>query len=300
MEYSNFETLIEQAKNAGKRKRMAIISAAEPHVIDSALKAYHDGIIEPIFIGDRNSITDLLRERKALDAGTIVTAATPDDCAAEAARLVRSGEAECLMKGLMETGPMMKILINKENGIPDSNLISGISIHALATYHKLLGVTDGAMNIAPDTEKKKLILKNAVDAFHALGYDNPKVAALCGVEKVNPKMPETVEAAAVKQWVDEGGLSGCEMEGPISADIAFDQEAGKLKGYQSDVAGNPDILLMPNLVTCNIFNKSIRRFCQCTTVGILLGLKAPMVLLSRSADTNSKYTSIAVVSQMVE
>lgn len=298
MEYSNFETLVEHAKNTGKRKRMAIIAAGESHVVDSVLKAYRDGIIDPIFIGDRDAITTLLKERNAMDVGDIAATATSEDAAREAAHLIRNGEASCLMKGLIETGPMMKLLIDKRDGILGSGLVSGITIHALSTYHKLLGVTDGAMNIYPDTEKKKLILRNAVEAFQQLGYEKPKVAALCGVEKVNPKMPETVEAAEVKKWVDEGGLPGCIIEGPISSDIAFDEAAGKLKGYQSEVAGNPDILLMPNLVTGNIFNKSIRRFCQSTTVGILLGLKAPMVLLSRSADTKSKYTSITVVAQM--
>lgn len=277
MEYSNFNILLEQARNSAKHRRMAIIAAGEPHVVDAVLRAWRDGMIAPIFIGDREEISSLLRERSALDAGEVIGVSTPEDAAREAARLVRSGEADCLMKGLVETGPMMRVLVSHDSGIPGECLASGITIHAISTYHKLLGVTDGAMNIHPNAEKKKLILKNAVDAFRALGYDRPKAAILCGVEKVNPKMPETVEAAEIKKWVDGGGLPSCAVEGPISADIAFDENAGKLKGYQSEVAGNPDILLMPNLATCNIFNKSIRRFCRSSTVGILLGLQAPMV-----------------------
>lgn len=299
MEYRNFEALVNQAKQNGKAKRMAVIAAGEAHVIDAALHAWKDGIVDPVFIGDGKAINELLNERDAANVGSVVPTASSEDAAREAAYLVKRGEVDMLMKGLIETGPMMKILIDKKEGILASGLVSGISVHELPTYHKLLGVTDGALNIYPDAEKKKLILQNAVNAFHALGYDNPKVAALCSVEKINPKMPETVDAAVVKKWVDEGGLPGCEMEGPLSADIAFDVEAGKIKGYQSNVAGNPDILLMPNLSTCNIFNKSIRRFTGGTTVGILLGLQVPMVLLSRSADTKSKYTSIVVVSQMV-
>lgn len=300
MEYQNFETLVEQAKNSETRKRMAVIAAGESHVIEATLKAYADGIIDPIFVGDKDTIRELLLQHDAGSVGTIIPVDSAEDAAREAAQLVRKGEADFLMKGLIETGPMLKILLSHETGISAGGLVSGISIHQIPTYHKLLGVTDGAVNIYPDSEKKKLILANAVKAFHMLGYDNPKAVALCGVEKVNPKMPETVEAAAVKEWVDQGNLTGCEFEGPLSSDIAFDKEAGALKGYTSSVAGDPDILLMPNLATCNIFNKAIRRFCRCTTVGILMGLQVPMILLSRSADTMSKYTSIALVSQMVK
>lgn len=301
MVYKNFSEIIEQAKSARRGKRIAIAAAEELQVIEAALKAFRDGIAYPYLIGDKKKILNIITNNNFdidVDENWIIDADTPEMCAFEAVRLVREGKADFLMKGLIETGTMMKELINRDTGILAGGLISHMSISTLPGYHKVIGLTDAAIVDNPDLDKKKSIVQNAVNAMRSLGYERPKVAALCAIEKVNPKMTETVEADALKKMVESGEITDCIFEGPISCDLALDPKAAKIKGYMSPVSGDPDILLMPNLSTGNIAIKLLRQFAGCSSVGIVLGAKVPMVLISRSADAAMKYNSIAVVSEM--
>jgi phosphate butyryltransferase len=203
------------------------------------------------------------------------------------------------MKGILETSQIIKAIINKETGLGQGRTISHMTITHIPSYHKLLVITDAAILIEPTLAQKKDIIQNAVDGLIALGYDKPKVAVLTSIEKVNPKMQESVDAAELKKMVESGEITGCSLEGPISTDLALNKEAAEIKGYHSDVTGNPDILVMPNLVCGNILSKALREFADTTSVGVVLGAKIPMVLTSRGASVRSKYTSVVVVSQMV-
>lgn len=299
MELKDFTEIIEQAKKEKKGRKAAIMAAEEAHVIDSVLMAAKDGIISPVFCGDKKKIYELLCERQAEDIGEIIDASSPEMAAAEAVRQVRTGYADFLMKGIIETSSAIKAIIDKENGILEGRLISQMSITSLPGYHKVLGVTDGGIVRDQTLENKAGILENAVSAMRKLGYEKPKAAALCAIEKVNPKMPETVHASKIKEMAENGMFGSCFVEGPISFDLAMNKEAAEIKGYESPVVGEPDILLMPNLVSANIFNKSLRQFGGGTTVALVLGASVPMVILSRSADVMSKYTSLAVAAEMV-
>lgn len=299
MELNNFIEIIEHAKREKKRRKVAVMAAEEAHVIDAVVMAARDQIVEPIFCGNEEKIRALLAERNVQHMGTILHADSPELAAREAVRQVRTGNADFLMKGIIETSSAIKAIIDKENGILEGRLISQMSITSLPGYHKVLGVTDGGIVRDQTLENKIGILENAVTAMKKLGYEEPKVAALCAIEKENPKMPETVHAARLKELSKNGTFGKCYVEGPISFDLAMNREAAVIKGYESPVVGEPDILLMPNLVSANIFNKSLRQFGGGTTVALALGASVPMVILSRSADVMSKYTSLVVAAEMV-
>ena len=199
------------------------------------------------------------------------------------------------MKGKMETGPFMKAIINKKNDMMAGGRISlvGLFEHPTA-YHKLLAVTDMGMNTYPDLEGKKDEINNAVKLLHALGIECPKVACLCAVEKLNPKMPETVDADALKKMNAAGQIPGCIVEGPISFDLAIKKESADLKGYESPVAGDADLLLVPDITCGNVLVKCMTEYAGATTAGAMLGAKCPLIITSRSAAASDKYYSIAL------
>lgn len=194
------------------------------------------------------------------------------------------------MKGKCETGTIMKVLVNKETGIRKSDTMSLVGFFESPYYHKVFAITDPALLTYPNLEQKKAMIRNAVGAFHALGEDDPKVAIIAAVEKVNPKMPETVDADAIKQE----GIEGCTIEGPISLDLAMDPQSAPIKGYVSPVAGDADLLVMPNIVTANATAKAITVIGGGRTGGVVLGAKVPVLLVSRAASADDKYMSIVM------
>ena len=298
MIYHDFDSIIENAKAKKRHKRVAIIEAGEQHTIDATIQAWREGIIDPVLIGNKEKIMEL-SGGVDFPADAIIGTNSPEESAQIAVRLVREGKIDFLMKGLAETSTVIKAVLNRENGIRTGRTISQVTLISLERYHKLLCLTDPSIVMNPTLEKKKDMVQNAVDILRKLGYECPKVAALCAIEKENPDMVETVDAAALKRMADEGIITGCELEGPISADIAFDAEAAKLKGFKGTVAGDPDILLMPTLASGNILAKALRQFANSINVGVMVGAAVPMVLVSRTTNTRSKYTSLAVVSEMV-
>lgn len=184
----------------------------------------------------------------------------------------------------------MKVLVNRERGIRKSDTMSLVAFMESPYYHKVFAITDPALLTYPTKEQKKVAIANAVEAFHVLGVKEPKVAVLAAVEKVNPKMKETVEAGEIK----EEGVAGCVIEGPISYDLALDPEAAKVKGYASPVAGDADLLVVPDLLSGNIAAKSITVAGGGRTGGVVLGAKVPVLLVSRAASADDKYMSIVL------
>lgn len=198
------------------------------------------------------------------------------------------------MKGKLETGQFMKAIVKKENGLLAGGLLSLVGLYEHSNYHKLLAVTDQGLNTYPDLNGKKNIVINAVKLMRSLGVDEPKVAVLAAVEKVNPKMPESVDGAELKKMNQEGEITNCIVEGPISFDLAIKQGAAAIKGYESPVAGDADILVVPDIAAGNILVKCMTDYAGAMTAGTILGAKVPVIVTSRSAEASDKYYSIAL------
>lgn len=280
--------------------KTAVVAAAhDEHTLQAVFAARRDGLIRPILVGRKEEILSIAcRLGEEPDPSQVVDAGEDPDCAAKSVELVRSGEGSMLIKGMLPTGTLLKAVVNRETGIRASEVMSHVAILDVPSYHKLLYVTDGGMVVAPDLEQKRHILKNAVDFCGFLGYDCPKAAALCAVETVNPAMPETADAAALKAEGERGDFGPCLVEGPIALDLATDSEAARVKGYHSPVAGDADILLAPSIAAGNLLGKSLYGLAGGEMAGVVLGAKVPITVNSRGATAEEKYWSILICAAM--
>lgn len=287
----DFNELRDRLRDHEKKRVVAVVASNDEHTLEAVVRARKEELVEPLLIGDEAETIKILASlgENAEDYRIINE---PDSSAAaqKAADLAREGKIDCIMKGHLETGVLMKVLVNKENGIRKNSTMSLLAIMQSPNYHKLFGITDVGLLTYPDKEKKKAALENAVEAFHKLGVENPKVAILCAVEKLNPKMPDTVDAAAIKSE----GVPGCTIEGPISYDLAMDRNSAIIKGFDSPVSGDADILVVPDIVSGNIAAKTITCIGGGRTGGTVLGGLVPVLLVSRSASSDDKYLSIIV------
>jgi len=198
------------------------------------------------------------------------------------------------MKGKVSTPVLLKAVLNKNYTLRTERLLSHAAVLEVPAYHKLLLITDGGMVIQPDLEQKKSILNNALDVMRRLGAEMPKAAVLAAIEKVNPDMPETEHAAELAECAANGEFGQCIVEGPIAIDVAFSRVAAQSKGIESQIAGDPDILVMPNISAGNIFAKGLWHLANAKIGGLVLGARKPIILLSRSDDTETKLNSIAL------
>lgn len=287
----NFEELKEKLAACPEKRRVGVVAAQDPHTLEAVTKAAREGLVFPVLIGSEPEIREILEGLDFDPANAwIIPCGEVSDCARVACDLARERKIDCIMKGKTETGPLMKALVNKETGIRKSPVMSMLAIMHSPYYHKIFGITDVGLLTYPSLEQKKAMIENAVSAFHTLGYENPKVAVLAAVEKVNPKMPECMDAAALKEM----SIPGCTLEGPISLDLAMDAEAARIKGYGSPVAGDADILAVPNIVTGNVFAKTVTSIGGGATCGAVLGAQVPVIITSRSATAEDKYMSIVL------
>ena len=291
----SFEEIKKKLKEFPVKRRIGVVAAHDEHTLDAVVMAAQDGLVEPVLVGNEEKICQLLKELDFDPAGAkIINVPDPVEAAQEVANLVRAGEVDCVMKGKIETGPLMKVMVNREHGIRRKDTMSLVGFIDSPYYHKVFGVTDVGLLTYPNTEQKVAAIENAATAFHALGIENPKVAILNAVEKVNPKMPETVEAAQIKEMNQKGELSGCLVEGPISYDLAMDAESWKIKGYESPVAGDADILVVPNIVAGNILIKCLSFTGNAKTCGVIMGAMVPLIITSRSSPVEDKFMSIVM------
>lgn len=291
----SFEKIIHASKCMNNKRTAAVAGAADTHVLQAVARAKEDGIAEAILLGNGLEIEKLLRTLGQNPADyEIVDCAGGAQCGMEAVRMVREQRANFLMKGLVETRDLLKPVVNKETGISADRIMSHFALNELPDYHKFIVNTDGGMIIYPTLEEKCGILRNAVETLHRLGNACPKVAVLAGVEKVNPKMKETVDADALKQMSLRGEITGCVVEGPISYDLAMSAETAKIKGYDCSYCGDFDVLLQPDLVCGNVLGKSWYMQGHGKMAGIIVGAKVPIVLTSRGASSEEKYLSIAL------
>lgn len=287
--------IIEAAKAAGK-KRVAVAAAHEESALEAVFDAAKHGLIDPILIGDLDKIRQI-----AADLGAELTGYRLIDekdfakAAAQAVALVRAGEADMLMKGVLDTSILLKAALNKEAGLNAGRLTSHVAVMEVPTYHKLLIVTDAAINIAPDLPGKLDIIANAVQVAKAIGVAEPKVALLAAVEKVNwDKMPCTADAAVITQMNRRGQVKGCLIDGPLALDNAISAESAKIKKIVSDVAGDADVLVAPDIEAGNILYKCLLDLGQAKGAGIVVGASKPIVLTSRADSAETKLASIAL------
>ena len=300
MAIKNFEELKKMASSAEKRT-VAVACAHDAHTLEAVLKAHEEGLLDYILIGKEDEIVEKSKlHGTSVSRENIVNCESDELCAAEAVKLVNEGKADFIQKGLMQTATLLKAVVNKETGLNQGRSISHVALIDIPKYHKIMGVTDGGMIMYPNLEQKKDIVLNAIEMFHGLGYEEPKIAALCAVETVNPKMPETLDAQALKEMAASGEIAGCCIEGPISMDLAVSREAAAVKKYDSPVAGDADILLVPSIYTGNIMVKALIEFAGTLMAGCVIGAKCPIALNSTSASFEEKYYSLLACSMMVE
>jgi phosphotransacetylase len=295
---TNLQHLVDQAK-AFEPTRVAVADAAQRVVLETVREAHALGFVEPRLVGDPQAITEFCKTMGwNVTKDWIVQAETnPTDTAVarQAVELVRTGEADVVMKGHIHTDALMHALLDKDRGLRvPGRRVSHLFVVELPSHSKLLGITDAAINITPDLNAKAQILQNAVDIFHLLGVETPKVAALSAVETVNPAISSTLDAACLTLMARRGQITGAIVDGPLAFDNAISREAAEEKGIVSPVAGDADILLVPDLVSGNILAKDLEYLGGAVAAGIALGLAAPVVLTSRADPAPARLASLAL------
>lgn len=295
MVYASFDELEAAVMKKARKSRVAVVEAADGHVLEAVRHATDAGLVEPLLFGNRKNIADNLeRLGLAADAYEVVETAEPIESAVQAGIAVKEGRADFLLKGLIQTNVLLKGLFREETGFRTGRLISHMNIVQVASYPKLLALCDAAINIAPDLEQKRVIIQNSVDALNRMGIDMPKVAVLASSENVSEKMPETLDAAKLKEMNENGLITNCVVDGPLSFDLAVSPEAAETKGYCSPVAGNADLLVCPNIVSANVLIKCLRHMAHALTAGIAVGGRVPVVLNSRAASAEDKFRTMVL------
>ena len=294
MVIKNFDELLERLRGQASVRRVALVAAEDIHALEALIDANKEGLVEPLLIGDEKRIRELLLELNCDASFEILDEKVPEEAAKMAVELAREGRVDFLMKGAIETSGLLRAVVDKEKGLGQGRLMSHFVMMEIPSYHKLFVTTDGGMVMYPGLVEKKEILLNALDTLWAMGYKEPKVAVLAAVEKLNPKMPETVDAAALKEMYLKGEIKDCIIEGPISYDLAKNRESSEIKGYSSPVAGDPDLLLVPNIAVGNIMSKALIYSAGGKMAGIVVGAKVPIVLTSRGSSAEEKFLSLAL------
>jgi len=291
IEFTNFDELRRAVKGL-KAVPTAIIDADEKHVLEGACEAAAEGLIEPTFIGDKDIIAGLLAGIPCKNNFRVIHARDDDAMAETGVELIEKGEVKALMKGHIHTDQFLHpVLVHHLQG---KKRISHVFLADIKTYPKLLYITDAAINITPDLSTKMHIAQNAVDLCLLLGVEKPKVAALSAVELINPAIPSTIDAACLAKMAERGQISGALVDGPLAFDNAISAESAKVKGIQSAVAGDVDILLVPDLVSGNILGKDLEYLAGAKLAGIVVGTKVPIILTSRSDPADARILSCAV------
>lgn len=273
--------------------RIAVAAAHDDHVLQSLNAVYAKGYAAPILIGDKEKIFAIADEL-AIDVSrmTIIKELDERKAADIAVNLVNAGEADVLMKGLMQTADLLKAVLEREKGLRTNRLLSHIGVYEVESYGRLLFITDAGINITPDLKQKADIIQNAVTVCRSLGIDKPKVAVVAAVETVNPAMQATLDAAALTLMSQRGQLKNCIVDGPLGMDNAISKEAARHKGIVSQVSGEADILLVPDIEAGNILVKALIFLYQARSCGLITGARVPLIVTSRAESSAAKYYSI--------
>jgi len=290
--------LVEVAKSKQTRK-LVLAAAGDEDAMLAVKNATMQEIISPILVGDMSKIKAIAK-RINFDISEFECYDIEDNFEASvmATSLIKQGNAEILMKGAVGTGVLMKAVLDKENGLRKGDVLSHVAVFESPYYHKLLGVTDAAVNVNPDLETKIAIIKNAVEVFHKLGNSNPKVAIVGSVETVNPRMEATMHAATISMMNYRKQITGCIIDGPLAIDNAISRKSAEHKSIISEVAGDADIIMAPNIDGGNILYKTLNFLGGAVSGAVIMGAKAPVVLTSRADSDKSKFLSIALAANI--
>jgi phosphate acetyltransferase len=289
-----YESLLERCRNL-EAVPTAVAHPCEESALAGAVEAGQKGLIVPILVGPAKKIREVAAKH-GIDLGTLRMVDVPHSvaAAAKAVELVRTGEAELLMKGSLHTDELLGAVVARETGLRTGRRLSHVFIMDVPTYHKVLIVTDAAINIAPTLEDKVDICRNAIDLAVSLGVKTPKVAILAAVETVTSKMPATIDAAALCKMADRGQITGGLLDGPLAFDNAISKDAARVKGITSEVAGDPDILVAPDLEAGNMLAKQLSFLANADSAGLVVGARVPIILTSRADSVRSRIASCGV------
>ena len=293
-----FETLLESMRPASPR-RVALACATDPNALSSVCVAHKMGFVNAILYGDENEIKNIATKH-GLDISDFEIVHCNDELSAANAAVcaVRNGHADILMKGLIHTADILRAVLNRDTGIRGDGILSHVSVLYSPSRNRRLFLTDIAMVMYPDLEQKVNLINNAVSFARHMGVDTPRVTPLCAVETLNPKMPATVDADALRQMNERGEIANCIISGPISFDIAVSKSAAMAKGYTGSIHGDADILLFDNIEAGNNTIKAMVQFSDWIFGGVIVGARAPIIINSRSDSDTSKLFSIACACTM--
>lgn len=295
----NIKELITKAKKS-KPLKLAVVAAEDETVVNSIKKATEFKIVEPILIGDQEKISKIVTKKGLEKKVNIVGTDSKQGSAQKAMELIQDSKADFPMKGFISTSIVLKALLDKKYGLRGDNILSLVTLIYLEKEKRFVILTDGGMNIKPSLEEKVDLIKNAALMANSLGIKKPKVAVLAAVESVNPAMEATLEAAQLSKMGDRGQLGDIIVDGPLAFDNAVSKKAAKHKGIKSPVAGEADILLVPNIEAGNILYKSLVFYGEQPSASVVLGAKVPLVITSRADSSETKLNSIALGKLLTE
>lgn len=292
--FHNFDEMLIYVKQ--NRKGTAIIAGAHTEsAIEAAVLAKKDGLCDSILVGHKQEIISILQQKapELVESFEIIeTGADLKKAAETAVAIAKEGKGDLILKGKMESSVILKAALDKEKGLKVSDVISDVFVYEHPEGLKIQ--TDGGINILPELNEKIAMVKNAVQVAHALGNPNPKVAMICAIETVNPKMPATMDAALIAKMNERGQITGCKIEGPLAFDNAVDKEAARIKGITSEVAGAADILVFPNIETGNVHGKMLTYYCHYRIAHVTMGTKVPILIPSRADSGETKMLCMAL------
>jgi len=296
----NFDDILSLSKTKN-RKTISVAVAQDDDVLGALKLAHSEGIIDGVLVGDEVKIKKICKDLDFdISEFDVINELDPIEASRIAVEQVTNKKADMLMKGLVDSSVILKAILNKEANLRTDNLLSHVGVISSSTYERVLIVSDAAINIAPDVEGKKQIIRNSVLAAKAIGIHHPKVALVCAKEKVNPKMQATVDAKEIEDAFLSDGEMSFTVGGPFALDNAVSKKAAKQKGIEHDVAGNADILLMPNIEAGNVLYKALTFISDAEAAGIILGAKVPIIMTSRADSERTKLNSIALAMLVAE
>lgn len=302
MKIEKISDIHEVLRGATRKKRLVVAYANDSHSIEAVSLATKAGLVEGILVGDTDTIKEVCKTH-GYDESLFRIVHEPNEvkAAEKAVEIVRNGEADVIMKGLVSTDKYMRAILNKERGlVPPKTTLSHVTVMECPAYHKLLVVSDVAIIPCPDLDQKIAIVKYVAKTAKALGVTTPKIAMIAPTEQVLPKVQSTVDAAILAKMAERGQIPGVLLDGPMALDVAVDKEAAEIKKIRSEVAGDADCLVFPNLESGNVFYKTNSKLGGAKIGAVLVGAKVPSVLSSRGDSVETKLNSIALAAILAE
>ncbi|AET69830.1 phosphotransacetylase [Desulfosporosinus orientis DSM 765] len=296
--FGDFYELLAAAKKL-KQVNISVAVAQEPGVLEAIKEAEDAGLAKAILVGDETVIRPMMTKIGLSEDNRVINIPDLDEAALRAVELVHNGEAQVLMKGLINTSNFMRAVLNREKGLRSGSILSHFAAFEIPGEKKLAFHADGGINVAPNLSQKRDILINSLSALKALGFTRPKVAVLAANEQVSPKMQATIDAADLVAMAQAGELPECELEGPMSMDIAASCESAEHKGIESKIAGDVDLFLFPTVEAGNLVAKTLIKYAKAKNAGIIMGATHPIVMVSRSNKAESKLNSLAMAALIV-